>query len=271
MAHRAAERGLYRAGEGEACLGGVCAGIAQRFEFDPLAVRLMALALAVVTLGLAAVAYAVMWAVLPQAPGGGQVCEAKLEQAESSAYGFLDLDDPLAGSSDSGEARFSLIVRIAVVACLAVLFLLVAHSVTPLIDGSHWWQFWPAAFVIAGVILIIIPVQSSRQACWQAIGVTLSALAISSLPMSLGIMSWMTFAEGLRQLWPLAIGAVVLFGLGVKRSSGALAIGAALLVVMFCLLMLSSCALPGDVAHLMVNMPGGRSLRIALSQAIFAL
>ena len=59
-------RQLYRSRN--ALVGGVCAGIAERFDVDPLVVRILFLTFAVLTLGLAGLAYLVLWAVLPKRP-----------------------------------------------------------------------------------------------------------------------------------------------------------------------------------------------------------
>ena len=55
---------------GGAILGGVCAGIARRFEVDPLLLRVVLVVLVIVSGGFAAIAYLIAWGVLPAAPVG---------------------------------------------------------------------------------------------------------------------------------------------------------------------------------------------------------
>ena len=262
MARGLANRQLYRVND--ACLGGVCGGIAARYEIDPIAVRLMAVILSLVTVGIGAIVYIVLWVTLPQESQHDDLCEITPEQAESSAYGSMDL----ASLAPANEAHLSFAVRIVVAVCLALLFLVVATGVSPLVPGSHWWQFWPVGLVIGGLFLVIMPVADRFAMQWHAAGIVLVALAISCLPMSLGIMSWETFASAFSQMWPIIVLAAVLFVLGMRRENGALAVAAALVVVAFCFFAVANYAVPGEVAHLLVTVPGGRSLRIAVAQIV---
>ena len=246
-----------------ACLGGVCAGLAERFDLDPIVVRILAILIAVVTLGLGALAYIVLWAALPLGPPQRTLYDVSPEQAESSAYGCVDCA-PRADGDNSAEG-LSIVVWLAIVVCLVLLFLLVVMSITPMVSGSHWWQFWPVGLVIGGICLVVVPLGGQRQMAWHALGAAIVALATSCLPMSLGIISWRTLLLALGHLWPLALAAIALYAAGLYRSNSALAVVAALLVAVFCLLMLTSFIVPGDIAHLLICMPDGRSLRIALA------
>ena len=246
-----------------ACLGGVCAGIAEHYDLDPIVVRILAILIAAITLGLGALVYMVLWAVLPTGPPQRTPFDVSPEQAESSAYGSVDYASYLNGNRN--VEGLSIVVWLAIVVCLVLLFLLVALNISPMVSGSRWWQFWPAAFVIGGVCLVVVPLRGQRQMTWHALGVIIVALAASCLPMSLGIVSWRTLPYAFEHLWPIVALAIVLYALGLRRSSSALAVVAALLVVVFCLAMLTSFIVPGDVAHLLIFMPDGRALRIALT------
>lgn len=249
-----------------ACLGGVCAGLAEHFDLDPIVVRILAILIAAITLGLGAIVYIVLWAVLPLGPPQYTPFDVSPEQAESIAYGCVDCASHADGNRDA--EGLSIVIWLAIVVCLVMLFLLVALNISPMVSGSRWWQFWPAAFVIGGVCLVVVPLKGQRQMAWHALGVVIVALATACLPMSLGIVSWRTLALALRHLWPIVVLAVVLYGVGLHRSNSALAVVAALLMVVFCLVMLTSFIVPGDVAHLLIFMPDGRSLRIALASAL---
>jgi phage shock protein C len=249
-----------------ACLGGVCAGLAEHFDLDPIVVRILAILIAAITLGLGALVYIVLWAVLPLGPPQYTPFDVSPEQAESIAYGCVDCASHADANRDA--EGLSIVIWLAIVVCLVLLFLLVALNISPMVSGSRWWQFWPAAFVIGGVCLVVVPLKGQRQMAWHALGVVIVALATACLPMSLGIVSWRTLALALRHLWPIVVLAVVLYGVGLHRSNSALAVVAALLMVVFCLVMLTSFIVPGDVAHLLIFMPDGRSLRIALASAL---
>lgn len=71
--------------------GGVCAGIANRLGVDPVLVRIAAVAVALVSAGVAVVAYLVAWVVLPQDDGDvlTPVGPGHARQAWSAAGGDL--------------------------------------------------------------------------------------------------------------------------------------------------------------------------------------
>lgn len=249
-----------------ACLGGVCAGIAEHYELDPIVVRILALLVAIATVGFGALVYIAAWALLPQGPPPQALYEVSPEQAESSAYGCVDCS-AYANTAQDSES-LSIAVWLIVAICLTVLFLLVVLNISPLVSGSHWWQFWPIALVIGGICLVVIPNGGMHEMAWHALGAIVVALAISFLPMSLGIASWDTFGFALEHLWLLVVASVILFAIGAYRSIGALTVLSALLAVLFCLITITSFMIPGEVAHLLINMPDGRSLRIAIASTL---
>ena len=70
-----------------AVLGGVCAGLAEYFALDTVIVRVLTVALAVVTAGFAAVVYVALWLILPQAPQHDSVVDVAPESVHSEARG----------------------------------------------------------------------------------------------------------------------------------------------------------------------------------------
>ena len=81
-------RQLYRSRN--ALVGGVCAGIAERFDVDPLDVRILFLTFAVLTLGLAGLAYLVLWAVLPKRPMQVKPVMVQPDSVHSDTFGAVD-------------------------------------------------------------------------------------------------------------------------------------------------------------------------------------
>ena len=81
-------RQLYRSRN--ALVGGVCAGIAERFDVDPLVVRILFLTFAVLTLGLAGLAYLVLWAVLPKRPMQVKPVKVEPDSVHSDTFGAVD-------------------------------------------------------------------------------------------------------------------------------------------------------------------------------------
>lgn len=70
-----------------AVLGGVCAGLAEYFALDTVVVRALAVALAVVTAGFAAIVYVALWLILPQASQQDSVVDVSPESVHSDARG----------------------------------------------------------------------------------------------------------------------------------------------------------------------------------------
>ena len=250
----------------DAYVAGVCAGIAERHDFDPLAIRVLFVLFTITTVGLGAVVYVLLWAYLPRSPEPSETYEVTPEHAVSIARGYLDY--PASGERDSDDdmqdyGHLSIVARLAIAVGLMVLFLLIAMTISPIVSGTRWWQFWPIAFLIAGLCLIVIPVPSKFGAAWHAMGIVVMSLGATALPISLGVSSWETLPYALSHLWILLIAAGVLLGVGLLKRVDALVYAAALCVAAFCAIALLSFSVPGDVESLLVNMPDGRLLRIA--------
>lgn len=260
MATYATEKRLYRTRD-DACIGGVCAGLAERYELDSIVVRILAVLAAGLTFGLAAIAYLALWARLPLEPESGLPYDVMPESAESSAFGCVDC------TADAGKDQVNaipILARLAVAAGLMVLFLAVAMTVSPLVPGTRWWQFWPLCLLMLGLCLIIIPIRAGFEAAWHVAGIVLTAVSASILPMSLGIMSWNTVPCAFERLWLLAAVSLVLSAAGFHRRSGALLLVASFCFVAFCVAGVTLCVVPGEIEALLLHMPSGHSVRIAV-------
>ena len=264
MAQQVAHTQLYRSRN--AFIAGVCAGIAERHDLDPIVIRILAILLTCTTFGMAAIAYIALWAYLPREPEPSTPYEITPEYVESATHGTLDYDSLLdCGQEKLGDTSgFPILPRLAIAVGLMLLFLVVSMNVAPIVSGTHWWQFWPLAFLIVGLCLIVIPVRTKFESLWHAIGIAGTSLAALTLPMSLGVISWETFPYAFQQLWVLVVLAVILAVVGIARKSDALVITASFLVAAFCLATLMSCSIPGDAGTLFINMPDGSAIRIAI-------
>lgn len=74
-----------------AVLGGVCAGIAEYFDVDPVVVRILFVAFAVFTLGAAVVPYVILCAVIPLPRIEDEPLDVEPKEAHSAAFGNLDV------------------------------------------------------------------------------------------------------------------------------------------------------------------------------------
>ncbi len=263
MATRAAEAVVCRSRD--AVLGGVCAGLADRFDLDPLVVRILAVFIVLLTFGLGAVAYLVLWVRMPLGADSEAPFEITPESAESSSFGFVDCSTGRAASRSCSGSKNGVAfpARMAIALGLMLLFIIVAVNLAPMLPGTEWWQFWPLALVIAGLCLIIIPVPTQYEGAWHALGIVVTAVAVMLLPISLDILSWETVPYAITRAWLFFVPAVLLFAYGIYSKSSALMVTASFFIVAFCVYALVMCAVPGNAQDLMVHMPDGRFLKIA--------
>ena len=262
MAQEHAHRQWHRSQD--AYLAGVCAGIAECYDMDAISVRILFILLTLVTCGFALLVYVAFGFLLPRAADSAPLYDVMPEQAESNAFGHLDcaqLSDPMLDRQSSGS---NLVIRLGVAVAIMILFMVIAINATSLVVGASWWQFWPTICLMAGLCLTIVPVGVGRKAAWHAFGIVLMSTAAMALPMSLGVIGWETIPYALSRLWPLIVVAVAMAAVGSMRGIDALVVGGALCVTAFCLAALALYALPGSADALMVLMPDGNVLRIAI-------
>lgn len=81
-------RHLYRSRN--ALVGGVCAGIAERLDVDPVVARIFFVAFSVLTLGFGGFLYLALWAVLPKAPKRVRPVDVEPQLVHSDTFGVVD-------------------------------------------------------------------------------------------------------------------------------------------------------------------------------------
>ena len=255
---------MYRSRD-DAYVGGVCAGIAEYFDLDSIVVRILAVLLTGLTLGVAGAVYIALWVRMPREPEVRAPYDITPESAESTAFGCVDCVSLLEKAEAEPTNKLSLVARLAVAAGLMLLFLAVAIGVSPLVPGTQWWQFWPIALLMVGLCLIVIPIRTRYEAAWHALGIVMTSLSAAVLPMALGIMSWNTIPAALQLLWPLVVLGIALFSVGMARHIDILVIAGAFCIVAFCLMALTFCVVPGHMESLWFQSPTGRTFRITIT------
>jgi len=247
---------LYRLEDG--VIGGVCAGMADSFDVDIIVPRILAVLITLSTFGIGAIGYLILWVKLPERslqsvsdPYEIQPDYADVDEQGSAAMrgGF-----PLfaRSSGDGRNSTVSLVVRVAVAVCLAVLFLIVAAMVPPFIPGTQAWQLWPVAFLVVGVFLVIVPIHPKHEMVWHAIGIVITAFAAMALPMSLNLVSWHTVPMAFQALWFLVVAGAIMLIAGIVRSDAVLMIGGAVCIAAFCLFTLVFLAIPPSTPFFVV-------------------
>lgn len=250
----------------DACVGGVCAGIAERYDFDPIVMRILAILLIAVTFGIGALVYIVLWMRLPVKPEPAAPYDVTPQGTDSlagCAEGFDDVEGALAKEGDRSE--IPLVPRLATAVVLMLLFLFVSMNVAPMVPGTRWWQFWPLGLLIAGLFLMVVPVRNRYEVAWHAAGIVVTSVSAMMLPMGLGVVSWSSIPYAFEHLWVIVAMGVALAAFGFVRGVNAFVIVGALVIAAFCLSVLIVYSVPGDINALFVHMPDGRSLRIAMS------
>ena len=79
------EKKLYRTRG--SLIGGVCAGIADYFNIDPIIVQILTVLLTVITGGLFAIVYLLLWVIVPAAPDSNEPVEVHPHDVHSETYG----------------------------------------------------------------------------------------------------------------------------------------------------------------------------------------
>ncbi len=255
MATKVAQRRLYRSRD--AYIGGVCAGIAEYYGLDALVVRILAIMLFIMTLGLDTIVYLVLWAHLPLEPEEAKPLEIEPESAELAHYGAVEY---YMMENEKGEEELmrlplrglSVVGRLGVMIVMVALFLGLTAVLLPVFPGTQWWQFWPVFTLILGLFFIMVPIRSTYHTAWVGAGIGVAAISAMILPMSLHVVAWDTLAYAFEMLWPLLAVSIVLYVWGFVRSIDALVLGGSFCFVLFCLVGFVLCVLPGEFQAFML-------------------
>ena len=290
-------------------MGGVCAGLADYFDVDHIVVRILAVLITIVTLGLGAIAYVVLWVVLPRDTSRPTAFEVVPELAESLEYGVLDAqaaasapaparraasgtppEPPSSGGfmQPAGARAYAsaqvaqpqaaarprpdktpLSVRIAIAAGMVVLFLLVSTTIAPAVHGTSWWNFWPVGIVIIGMAMVVVPYSGERSALWHTAGIIVAFVGALLCPIAIGVYSIETIPVAIVDFWSVLAVSLMLYIIGAVRDSMPLLIAGVIVFALFCLLAVTYCGVPGDMAQLIVYMPNGHTLVLPYSQPTF--
>ena len=246
-------------------IGGVCAGIANRYDCDAIVVRILAVLIALASAGIGCLAYVIMWIALPLAPSGCTPFDVEPESVQSSAYGSVDWALARGKSADELAGKYheegvNTPIRLAIAFALLLLFVVLANLVCPIVKGTYWWQYWPGVLIIAGLSLIVVPIARELSVFWHIGGAVLVIFGFTIMPISLGFYSPLTLVASLEVLWPVPVLAAALFALGVHRRISPFALLGVLLFLAFCVVTLTMFGVPGYMDNLVLLAPDGNPL-----------
>lgn len=251
----ASTKRLYRSDD--AVIAGVCAGIAERVDVDPVIVRILAVLVCVSTFGFALVAYVVLWLVLPKH------VEVSPETIPCAAYDSPDqsaFQQPVVAPCKEGSVRSktSMLSGWARSCVLMGCILLAAAALGTfgaLVQNVDWWQFWPGILLFAGLVLMMLPSPEESRMRRFSVGVSLFAVGVLLSTMSLDLLSWNTLLSALSKLWP---GFLIVIGLeiiGYALRNALFSLASAACVVALCVLALTVFAEPGTLHVIVIDGP----------------
>jgi phage shock protein C len=141
-------------------LDGVCGGIAEYFEVDPVLIRIIAVVLLIATLPAAFIAYIVGMIIIPYPPLEDFNKESKgpIEMPPSSEGQSSYATTPFVtgkSSANNGKLIFGII--------LIVLGFIILMSNIPFFGESLWswlwhmgWRyFWPSVLIVIGLLILL--------------------------------------------------------------------------------------------------------------------
>ena len=282
----------------KALIGGVCAGVADYFNVDPVIVRIIMVVFTLASGGLLGIAYILLWIVLPLEPKEEAPLDVHPQSVHSETYGTFEFGGtprktesgaqnapnpaapadasrsyaPPASHSHEGwmhaapqqqpPAKSSRSgVKAALFAGSFLLFFGMSAMVASMVEGVVWWQYWPLIFVILGIVGMVVPGEEGhRMRQFVDSLITFSAGVVLVL-MSLDVIGWRSIEFMLVGLWPLLLIMVGLLLLGGALKSPLLTLLAGLCFVAFCVVGLLWYSVPGATEELVFSAPYGREYR----------
>jgi len=138
---------LYRSKK-DCMIGGVCGGIAEYFDIDPVLVRIIAV-LTIFANGIGIIAYIIAWIIIPQNPE--QASEEKKEGGlrEKAEETIQNIGKRVQEESDNNNKKRSRVIGGLILLGLGVLFL--TYNFLP---HFNFGKFWPLILIIIGLAIL---------------------------------------------------------------------------------------------------------------------
>ncbi|MFA7253044.1 MAG: PspC domain-containing protein [Patescibacteria group bacterium] len=133
------EKRLYRSCKNR-MIGGVCGGIGEYFEIDPVLIRLIFVLLLFTSISF--VLYLIAWIIIPEGPN----CQSDKRSEESVEYETKENDKD---STYKPLTKSNVIIG-SIIAILGLLFLIQNIS-----GINVWANFWPVILIGIGLMLIL--------------------------------------------------------------------------------------------------------------------
>jgi len=154
---------LYRSPT-DSVIGGVCGGIAERFDFDPVLVRLGAVLFTLLAPPVGVVGYLASWVIMPVRPASVPARGARTpETSQTSAA--QDAAPHAARIAEPGPGGQGSLIGGAIMVGVGLIFLLVNLGFFDLQIFRFWrWRvIWPLVVIGIGLWVVVRSVSPSRQ------------------------------------------------------------------------------------------------------------
>ena len=260
---------IYRSNDG--VVAGVCSGFANRLSIDVGVLRFAVVALSLVTFGVFACFYIMLWLLLPSEATSAEALDIRPDSVDSYTYGSVSerefqhkkaekaarahmpprppqLDTELAVHQQASGAFVALGLTVGIV--LVVVFFAFAAS-SFMITASPI-RFWPLALVLIGIVRVVIPGQEGYRMDALMFGAILVAIGAVLTLHSVGII-FLHPQAWLFQAWPLLFIFAGLLFLWKATYQNGFAIAALLVLFLFCLVGILYCSVYGPMALFLGN------------------
>ena len=127
---------------------------------------------------------------------------ARCEQGPAMGADVASVEPHDAKAGEGDDPSTARIVLALAVGCLLA-SLGASFAVSGFLHGVAWWQCWPLALVVFGIVRIAVPGGEGERALAFFAGVSVFAVGLTLLPMSMGFISWATLPKMFECLWPL--------------------------------------------------------------------
>lgn len=263
------EKKLYRSPN--SLLGGVCKGVAEYFNVDPIIVQIITVLATLATGGLVGVAYIALWVVLPEAPLRNTPVDVAPYSVQTQSYDQGKESTPSQSTPHSSAPTSPVtpdhsaeISRGALWLGFILLFIGITASLSFFVTRVEWWQFWPLFFVIAGIGSMVVPGKKGHRMDRFINGLTSFSFGVAALPFSLGLLALSSITTIFANLWPLLIIMCGLYVLGEAMKAPLIKLLGGLCFAAFCVIGLIWFATPGPIESIIVTLPTGKTFSYGL-------
>ena len=139
----------------------------------------------------------------------------------------------------------------------ALLFIGISALLGTFVRGISWWQLWPLALVVIGIIYMTVPGEKGKRMNRFVAGLILLALGITTILFSTNIVSIASVVPIFVNLWPLLVIIGGFFVLGSAMKAPLFVLLGGLMFVVFCVVALGWFSLPGSTDMISFFFPTG--------------